>query len=338
MAVRRQDMRVLVDAIGSLQASNKAAVRSQVSGVLQSIQFKEGQLVRAGQLLARVDPRAFEASLAQAQGSLARDQAQLANARVEAQRYRSLLQEGAVARQQVDTQAALVRQLAGAVQSDQAAVQAARLQLSHTLITAPTSGRVGLRQVDVGNLVQASDVGGIVSITQTRPMALTFAVPAVHVPTLVQRLRQSETVVVRLSERGSDAVLASGHVQTLDNTIDASTDTIKIKAIFANPDETLFPNQTVNVSLELRTVPQALSLPQTAVLRGAQGAYVYVLQEDQTVIPKIIQPGVVDGAWMAVEGAVKPGDQVVVDGLDRLREGAKVEVIAPDAGKKKITP
>jgi membrane fusion protein, multidrug efflux system len=338
MAVHQQDIRIVVEAIGSLQASNKAVVRSQVSGVLQSIPFKEGQPVRAGQLLARVDPRAFEASVAQAQGTLARDQAQLANARVDAKRYRSLLQEGAVARQQVDTQEALVRQLAGAVQADQAAVKAARLQLSYTQITAPISGRAGLKQVDVGNVVQVSDANGIVSITQNQPMALTFAVPAMHVPVLVQRLRQGDKVVVRLRERGSAAVLATGQVQTLDNAIDASTDTIKVKALFANTDEALFPNQAVGVSLELSSVPQAISVPQAGVLRGAQGAYVYVVQADQTVIPKMIQPGPIDGDWMAVQGEVRPGDWVVIDGLDRLREGAKVEVIAPETSKKKITP
>ena len=329
-AVRRQDIRVTVNAIGSIAASNTATVHPQVGGVLQSLNFKEGQQVKAGQLLAQIDPRAFQASLAQAEGALARDKAQLANARVDLLRYRDLLAKDAVAKQQVDTQEALVRQFEGTVQADQGVVDSARLQLSYTRVTAPISGRAGLKQVDLGNVVQPADANGIVTITQTRPIAMVFAVPAANVPKITARLHANEAVPVEAWDRGGKTQLAVGRVETVDNAIDASTDTIKVKALFANADDALFPNQAVSVTLQLDTLTNALAVPQPAVLRGAQGFYVYVVNDDNSVSTRAVKPGPVDGNWMAVEGALQPGEKVVIDGVDRLRDGAKVEVIAAD--------
>jgi multidrug efflux system membrane fusion protein len=329
--VRRQDIRVTVSAIGNIMASNTAVVHAQVSGVLQSLNFKEGQQVRAGQWLAQIDPRAFSASVNQAEGSLARDKAQLDNAQIDLARYRDLLAKDAIPKQQLDTQAALVRQLEGTLKVDQAAVESARLQLSYARVAAPISGRVGLKQVDLGNVVQPNDANGIVSITQTRPIAMVFAVPAVHLPNISAGLKSNEPMEVQAWDRFGKKPLTMGRVASIDNAIDPTTDTIKIKALFANSDDTLFPNQSVSVTLQLATLNQVLAVPQAAVLRGAQGFYVYVVNPDNSVSTKVVKPGTVDGGWMAVEGDLQSGDKVVIDGTDRLREGAKVEVIVANA-------
>ena len=325
--VRRQDIRATVNAIGNITASNTATVHAQVSGVLQSLNFTEGQQVRAGQLIAQIDPRAFQANVNQAAGSLARDQAQLDNAKTDLARYRDLLGKDAIPKQQLDTQAALVRQLEGTLKLDQAAVEIARLQLSYARVTAPISGRVGLKQVDLGNVVQPGDANGIVSITQTRPIALIFAVPAAYLPGITAGLKVKQSMGIQAWDRFGKKQLAVGQIASIDNAIDPTTDTIKIKALFANTDDTLFPNQSVSVSLQLATLNQVLAVPQAAVLRGAQGFYVYVVNPDNSVSTRVVTPGTVDGGWMAVDGPLQSGDKVVIDGTDRLREGAKVEII-----------
>lgn len=329
-AVQRRDIRIMVSAIGTMSASNTAVVHPQVGGMLKSVLFKEGQQVKAGQLLAEIDRRAFEATLAQAEGTLARDRAQLENARIDATRYRDLFAKDAIARQQVDTQDALVRQLEGTIQSDQATVSNARLQLSYTRVTAPISGKVGLKQADVGNLVQPGDADGIVSITQTRPIALVFAVPSVNLPRITARMRARQPLEVGAFSRDGTVRLAAGRVASTDNAIDPATDTIKLKALFDNSDDALYPNQSVSVRLQLDTLKDALAVPQAAVLRGSQGFYVYVVGPDNTVSARVIKPGETDGAWTAVVGPLQPGQRVVIDGADRLRDGAQVEVIASD--------
>jgi multidrug efflux system membrane fusion protein len=329
-AVRQQDIRVSVNAIGSISALNTAIVRAQVSGVLQSLNFKEGQQVHAGQVLAQIDPRVFQAALSQAEGGLARDKAQLDNARIDLERYRGLLAKDAIPKQQLDTQLALVRQLEGTVQADQGTVASARVQLSYTRVTAPIAGRVGLKQADLGNVVQPGDANGIITITQTQPISLVFAVPAAHVPLITARLRSGAAIPVEAWDRGGKQQLAVGRVATVDNAIDPSTDTIKVKAVFPNRDEALFPNQAVSVTLQLDVLTGVIAMPQAAVLRGAQGFYVYVVNADNTVSTRVVTPGAVDAGWMAVEGALKPDEKVVIDGTDRLREGAKVELIAAD--------
>ena len=329
--VERKDIRVTASAIGTISAANTAVVRAQVTGVLQTLNFREGQQVRAGQVLAQIDPRSFQAAAAQAEGVLARDQAQLENARIDLTRYQDLWAKDAIPRQTLDTQAALVRQLEGTVRSDRASLDSAQLQLTFTRVVAPISGRAGLKQADLGNIVQTSDTNGIVSIAQTQPAALTFAVPAALLPQISQRLANHQPVTVRATDKNSNSRLAQGEVSSLDNAIDASTDTIKVKALFANKDSALFPNQTVSVQVLLDTLKDALTVPQTAVLRGAQGFYVYVVNPDNSVKSVTVQPGPVDNGFMAVSGALEVGQKVVVDGVDRLRNGAKVEVIVPGA-------
>ncbi len=336
--VRRDNLKVTTTAIGSIAAANTAVVRAQVSGVLQSLHFQEGQRVQAHQLLARIDPRPFDAALAQAEGALARDKAQWAGARVDLARYQDLWAQDAIPRQQLETQQALVGQLAGTVKADEGAVATARVQQAYTRVTAPIPGRVGLKQADLGNVVQPADANGIVTIAQTQPIALVFSIPSAHVGQVTARLRAGQPLPVTALERGSQRALAVGQVASVDNAIDPATDTLKVKALFANTDDALYPNQSVNVSLQLDTLTAALLVPQVAVQRGSQGAYVYLLQADGTVTARALQPGPVNGAWMAVEAQLQPGDQVVTDGMDKLREGARVNVIAAGAAAAAPTP
>ena len=329
-AVQRRDIRIMVNAIGTMTASNTATVRPQVSGMLQSLNFKEGQQVKAGQVLAQIDPRSFQAALGQAEGVAARDKAQLDNAKVDVTRYRDLFAKDAIAKQQLDTQEAQVRQLEGSVRSDQAAVDNARLQLSYTRVTAPIAGRVGFKQADLGNVVQPGDANGIVSITQTRPIALVFAVPSAQLSRITARLRANQPLEVEAFDRNGNTRLAAGRVASTDNAIDPSTDTIKLKALFANDNDALYPNQSVSARLQLDTLEDSLAVPQAALLRGAQGFYVYVVAPDNSVATRVVKPGATDGDWTAVEGSLRAGENVVIDGADRLRDGARVEVIATD--------
>jgi multidrug efflux system membrane fusion protein len=328
-AVQQRDMAVTVQAIGNMAALNTAVVRARVDAELKALHFKEGQVVQAGQLLAELDNRSQQVALAQAQGQLARDQAQLTNAQLDLARYKDLLAKDAIAAQQVDTQEAQVRQLKGTVQADQAAVDSAQLQLSYTRITAPLSGRLGLKQADLGSMLRSSDANGLVTITQTQPMALVFAVPETLLPRLRSALGGKATMAVEAWDREFRNRLGQGRVTTLDNAIDASTGTLKVKAEFPNADGSLFPNQFVNVRLTLAVDPGALAVPGTALQRGAQGAYVYLVQADKTVTVRRVRAGATDGDWVAISGELSPGDTVVTDGADRLREGAQVDVIAP---------
>ena len=321
--VQRQDVRVMVSAIGTMSARATAVVRAKASGELLSIKFKEGDEVKAGQLLAEIDPRSYQATLTQAQGNLQRDQAQLKNAQLDLQRYQDLLAKDSIAAQQVDTQKALVRQLEGTVAADQAQVDAAKLQLSYTRITAPISGRLGLRQADVGNVVGPSDAAGIVTITQVRPIDAVFSVPEAQLVAINQRLQSGASLPVELWDREQKQRLARGRLGAVDNAIDATTGTIKAKAAFANEEGALFPNQFVNVKLQVNLLKDVLTVPSTAV----QNNYVYLVRPDGTVTQRRIRVGVVDGDRVSVEGELQDGDQVVTDGIDRLREGAKVAVI-----------
>ena len=270
--VQRKDMAIHLEALGTLTAMNTAVVRSQVDGVLKSLRFTEGQQVQAGQLLAELDARAFEAQLNQAQGQLARDTAQLLNAQLDLQRYQDLLKKDAIARQQVETQAALVAQWQGTVQADQAQVDTARLQLSYTRVTAPIAGRLGLKQAELGSLVRSTDPNGLVTITQTQPMAVVFAVPEVHLPTILKKLKSGQTMAVHAWDRDRQQRLASGRVSTTDNAIDLATGTLKLKATLNNRDGLLFPNQFVPIELQIDTLFKTLVVPTAAVQRSAQGA------------------------------------------------------------------
>jgi multidrug efflux system membrane fusion protein len=325
--VRQMDIRYTVQAAGTLQALNTAVVRAKVDGELKALRFTEGQYVQAGQLLAEIDARPFEAQLSQAQGQYARDAALLKNAELDLQRYQDLLSKDAIARQQVETQAALVRQLQGTVQADQAQIDLAKLQLSYTRVTATISGRLGLKQVELGSLVRSSDPNGLVSITQTQPMAVVFSVPEVHVPIIMRKLKAGQALPVEAWDRDQKVRLAQGRVSTTDNAIDVATSTLRLKATLDNRDASLFPNQFANIRLQLDTVKQALVVPAQAVQRGAAGTFVYVVQADNTVQVKTVQLDAVEGDWQAVKGDLQVGQQVVTDGADRLRSGSGVEVV-----------
>ena len=327
-AVRKQDVRVVLSAIGNISALNTATVRARVDGELKNIRFKEGQMVRAGALLAEIDPRSFEIALAQVQGQLAKDQAQLKNAQVDVERYKDLLAKDSIAKQQVDTQVALVQQLSATVQTTQAQVDNAKLLLSYTKITAPISGRLGLKTVELGNLVRAGDTTGIVTITQTQPISVVFALPEANLPQIARKLRGTEPLTVQAWDRDLRNQLADGKVSTTDNAIDPVTGTIKVKAEFANTDGALFPNQFVNIKLQVNTLVDAVAIPSTAVQRAPRGAFVYVVKADSSVTIRGIRLGTTEGDWVSVQGDLAEGEKVVTDGADRLREGAKVEVIA----------
>ncbi len=326
--VRKQDVRVVLSAIGNVSALNTATVRARVDGELKSIHFQEGQPVRAGALLAQIDPRSYDIALAQAQSQLAKDQSLLKNAQLDLVRYKDLLAKDSIAKQQVDTQEALVAQLTAVVQASQAQVDNAKLQLSHTRITAPISGRLGLRLAELGNMVRASDAAGIVTITQTQPISVVFAVPEANLPQIARKLKGTDPLVVETWDRELRNVLATGKITTTDNAIDAATGTIKVKAEFANADGALFPNQFVNVKLQVNTLEGALAVPSTALQRSPRGAFVYVVRADSSVAIRGIRVGTTEGEWVSVMGDLAEGERVVTDGADRLREGAKVEVIA----------
>ena len=326
--VRKQDVRVVLSAIGNISALNTATVRARVDGELKNIRFKEGQMVRAGAILAEIDPRSFEIALAQVQGQLAKDQAQLKNAQVDVERYKDLLAKDSIAKQQVDTQVALVQQLSATVQTTQAQVDNAKLQLSYTKITAPISGRLGLKTVELGNLVRAGDATGIVTITQTQPISVVFALPEANLPQIARKLKGTEPLTVQAWDRDLRNQLADGKVSTTDNAIDPVTGTIKVKAEFANTDGALFPNQFVNIKLQVNTLVDAVAIPSTAVQRAPRGAFVYVVKADGSVTIRGVRLGTTEGDWVSVQGDLAEGEKVVTDGADRLREGAKVEVIA----------
>ena len=325
--VRLMDIRYTVQAAGTLVALNTAVVRAKVDGELKALRFTEGQLVQAGQVLAEIDARPFEAQLNQAQGQFARDAALMKNAELDLQRYQDLLSKDAIARQQVETQAALVRQLQGTVQADQAQIDLAKLQLSYTRVTAPISGRLGLKQVELGSLVRSSDPNGLVNITQTQPMAVVFSVPEMHVPLIMRKLKAGQALPVEAWDRDQKIRLAQGRVSTTDNAIDVTTSTLRLKATLDNRDGSLFPNQFAHIRLQLDTLKNVLAVPAQAVQRGAAGTFVYVVQADNTVQVQTVQLEAVEGDWQAVKADLKAGQQVVTDGADRLRSGSVVEVV-----------
>ena len=325
--VKQMDIRQSVDALGTLTALNTAVVRAKVDGELKALRFTEGQLVQAGQLLAEIDARPFEAQLNQAQGQFARDAALMKNAELDLQRYQDLLSKDAIARQQVETQAALVRQLQGTVQADQAQIDLAKLQLSYTRVTAPISGRLGLKQVELGSLVRSSDPNGLVNITQTQPMAVVFSVPEMHVPLIMRKLKAGQALPVEAWDRDQKIRLAQGRVSTTDNAIDVATSTLRLKATLDNRDGSLFPNQFAHIRLQLDTLKNVVAVPAQAVQRGAAGTFVYVVQADNTVQVQTVQLEAVEGDWQAVKADLKAGQQVVTDGADRLRSGSVVEVV-----------
>ena len=311
---------------------NTATVRSKVDGELKAIRFQEGKMVKAGEVLAEVDSRAYDVALAQALGQLNKDTALLHNAQLDAKRYKELWAQDAIAKQQLDTQEALVKQLEGTVQTDQAQVDTAKLNVSYTKVTAPIEGRLGLKSVDLGSLVRSSDPAGIVTITQTQPMAVVFSVPESHVALIQKKLSANATLPVVAYDRDQRQVLAKGRLLTTDNAIDVTTSTLKVKAILDNKEGRLFPNQFTNVQLQLDVLKNTLAVPANAIQRGSIGTFVLLVREDKSV--KTIKVNVLASqdsvqAIEVLQGALHVGDLVVTDGADRLRDGGRVEVVKP---------
>ncbi len=324
-AVRRAELPIIIDALGTVIAANTVTLRAQVAGQLTQVLFTEGQMVQKGQLLAQIDSRSYEQALMQAEGTRRRDEAQLENARLTLERYRTLLSQDSIARQDVDTQAALVKQVEGTVMTDKAQEGTARLNLAYTRITAPASGRIGLRAVDAGNNVTPGDAAGIATITQLAPIDVQFAVPQDRVADVLAAQKESALLAVTALDRARKAELGKGKFSTLDNVVDTTTGTVKAKARFDNATGALFPNQFVNVQLLLRNVP-SLVVPVTAVRTGANGDYVYVINEDRTVSLRKVQRGLATVGLMAITDGLKEGERVVTEGGDRLQDGMGVQV------------
>ena len=329
---KKAGFNVYITGLGSATPLNTIIVRTRVDGQLMEALFREGQIVSLGELLAKIDPRPFEVQLMQAEGQLARDVAQLKNAQLDLQRFQVLWEQDSISKQQLDTQEALVRQLEGAIKTDQGQIDSAKLNLVYCQITAPISGRVGLRLVDPGNIVHASDVNGLVVITQVQPITVIFPIPEDSLPQVLARLKTGERLPVEAYDREMKQRLAVGSLLTVDNQIDPATGTVRLKAIFSNEKNELFPNQFVNARLLVDVRREATVVPAPALQRGPQGTFVYVVKADRTVSVRPITVAEIQGGEASIKTGLSPGELVVVDGADRLREGTRVELRAQSGG------
>jgi multidrug efflux system membrane fusion protein len=326
--VVKGDMPIMLSGLGTVTPLANVTVKTQINGYLSEVAFQEGQMVKKGDFLAQIDPRPYQVALEQAQGQLAKDQAALTNAQLDLSRYRTLVTQNSIARQTLDTQAALVQQDTGLVQVDQAQVDTQKLNLVYCHIIAPTSGRVGLRQVDAGNYVQTSDANGIVVITQLQPMSVIFTLPEDNLPAVLKRVHAGATLAVTAFDRTGTTKLDSGRLDTIDNQIDPTTGTVKLRAVFDNTELNLFPQQFVNIQLLVDTLPDADLVPNAAIQRGAPGTFVFLVKPGDTVAAQPVTLGPGDSQNISITKGLEPDQLVVIDGADRLKDGAKISLVA----------